>query len=115
MKRPVIVVIVLIAGLGYWAWQGAQTLRAYQVAVAELNERPEISRAIGPYQLSYDCWFGVFRVLRHREIQEFEFHLQGESGTAVAAVNLRKSAGWEVSCVNVVNGEYLNNRIIQDC
>jgi len=115
MKRLVLVTAVLLAGLSYWAWQGMQIYQAYQLAHAELEVRPEITGAIGAYQLSYDWWQGAYRALRYRDFREFEFHLQGESGTAVAAVNMRKAAGWEITCVNVVNGEYLNNRIIQDC
>lgn len=115
MKRLVLGTAVVMAGLTYWAYQGVQTWQAYRLAHAELDGRPEIARAIGTYRLSYDWWFGVFRALRYREIQEFEFHLQGDAGAAVAVVNLRKAAGWEITCVNVVNGEYLNKRIIQDC
>jgi hypothetical protein len=115
MKKILVISIVLVMGLSYWAYRGAQTWQAYRLAVAELSDRSEISRALGAYELRYDWWFGVFRALRYREIQEFEFHIDGRRDDAIAVVNLERSGAWKVICVNVVNGEYLNNRIIQDC
>lgn len=115
MNKTLVVVGILAVGLGYWAFKGARTLQAYELARAELEGREEIRAALGPYDISYDWWFGVFRVLRYRDIQEFEFHLSGQKDSAIAAVDLRSNAGWEITCVNVVNGEYLNNRIIHDC
>src|SRR5690554_3266180 len=112
-NKILVVAVVLIAGLAYWSYQGIQSFQAYQVAVHTLADRDEIRTALGPYEISYDWWFGVFRALRYQSVQEFEFHLNGRSADAIAVVNLQKSRDWNVTCVNVVNGEYLNNRIVQ--
>ena len=115
MNKVPIVIVVAVIGLAYWAYKGVQTFQAYQLAVAEIADREEIKEALGAYTISYDWWFGAFRVFRYEKVQEFEFHLNGEFDNAVSAVNLRRDAGWEITCVNVVNGEYLNNHLIHDC
>ena len=115
MNKALIVAVIVILGLTYWLYKGAQTYQAYQLTVNELSGRDEIREALGAYEINYDWWFGIFRVLRYGQLQEFEFHLVGQRDSAVSAVNLIKNAEWEITCVNVVNGEYLNNRIVHDC
>ena len=115
MSKKLVFMSVVLLGLAWWTYKGVQTFQAYEFAVSELGRREAIREALGDYEISYDWWFGVFRALRHGEIQEFEFHLTGQRDNAISVVNLRKNAGWEITCINVVNGEYLNNRIVHDC
>jgi hypothetical protein len=115
VNKVLIISVVLIVGLAYWAYKGTQTFQAYQLAVNELSGRSEITDSLGTYEINYDWWFGIFRALRYGKIQEFEFHLVGQRDNAVGVVNLEKNSSWKVICVNVVNGGYLNNRIIHDC
>ena len=115
MNKTLIAAIVVILGLAYWTYKGLQTFQAYDLAVNELSERSEIRDALGSYEVNYDWWFGIFRALRYGKIQRFEFHLVGQRDSAVSNVTLEKNAGWGITCVNVVNGEYLNKKIIHDC
>src|SRR5688572_22985063 len=103
MNKVFIVLVILVLGLAYWTYKGVQMFQAYQVAIDELVDRPEIKESIGPYEIKYDWWFGVFRALRYGEVQEFEFHLNGQLDNAVSAINLKKNMGWEITCINVVN------------
>ncbi len=107
---------VFLCGMCIWTYKVFNTTQAYIVAKAALENRIEIDESIGKYDITYDWWFGVFRALRYGDIQEFEFHITGNIDEAVSVVEVvKKENTWEVSCIKVVNGEYLNKKIIQEC
>lgn len=116
MNKNILWLLVIVAGLSFWAYKVFNTTQAYQVAKATIENRTEITQSIGTYEISYDWWFGVFRALRYGEVQEFEFHLNANKQEAVSVVEVVKKAGiWQVTCTKVVKGEYLNKRIINEC
>ncbi|GAA0856386.1 hypothetical protein [Aliiglaciecola litoralis] len=116
MNKHKIWLVLIVSVLCVWTYKIYNTTQAYHTAIANIENHDEIEAALGNYRVTYDWWFGVFRALRYGKIQEFEFHLSGDKDDAVSVVEVVKDGTiWEVSCINVVNGKYLNNRIIQDC
>ncbi len=116
MNKSRLWLVLILCGMTVWSYKVFNTAQAFTVAKAELENRTEISQPLGEYSISYDWWFGVFRALRYGEIQEFEFHLQGEKDDAISVVEVvKKQDAWRVSCIKVVSGEYLNKKLIQDC
>lgn len=108
--------VVFLCGISIWTYKVFNTSQAYSVAKTALENRVEIDESLGKYNITYDWWFGVFRALRYGDIQEFEFHLSGNKDDAISVVEVvKKENSWEVSCINVVNGEYLNKKIIHEC
>ena len=108
--------IVIVLGICIWTYKVFNASQAYFVAKSAIENRSEIDDSLGQYDASYDWWFGVFRALRYSNVQKFEFHLDGVKADAVGMVEVTKNAGiWEATCISVVNGEYLNNRITHDC
>jgi hypothetical protein len=107
---------VFLCGMSIWTYKVFNTAEAYSVAKTALENRVEIDESLGKYNITYDWWFGVFRALRYGEVQEFEFHINGHKADAISSVELvKRDDVWEVSCVIVVNGEYLNNSILHEC
>ena len=107
---------VFLCGMSIWTYKVFNTAEAYSVAKTALENRVEIDESLGKYNITYDWWFGVFRALRYGEVQEFEFHINGNKADAISAVEVvKREDTWEVSCVIVVNGEYLNNSILHEC
>ena len=116
MKKNNIWVIVIVCGICIWTYKVFNTTQAYYVAKTALENRTEIRESLGEYRVKYDWWFGIFRALRYGEVQEFEFHINGNKADAISVVEVvKKQDEWKVSCINVVNGEYLNKRIIYEC
>ncbi|KXI27273.1 hypothetical protein [Paraglaciecola hydrolytica] len=116
MNKNMLWLIVIIAGMSFWAYKIFNTTQAYHHAKMAIQDRTELVQSLGHYEVTYDWWFGVFRALRYGAVQEFEFHLYADQAEAVGVVEVVKNDGhWAVSCINVVNGEYLNKRIIHDC
>ncbi|CCQ10134.1 hypothetical protein PALB_9990 [Pseudoalteromonas luteoviolacea B = ATCC 29581] len=116
MNRNRMWLIVLLLGMSIWTYKVFNTALAYIVAKSAIENRVEIDESLGQYNITYDWWFGVFRALRYGEVQEFEFHLAGNKSNAISVVEVvKKENAWVVTCVNVVNGEYLNKKIIHEC
>jgi hypothetical protein len=116
MNKNKMWLIIIVFGICIWTYKVFNTTQAYFVAKEAIENRAEISESLGNYKVTYDWWFGVFRALRYGKVQEFEFHIMGNKTEAISVVEvIKKQSMWEVSCVKVVNGEYLNNRIIHDC
>tara|TARA_R110000868_G_scaffold22870_11_gene93273 strand:+ start:244 stop:594 length:351 start_codon:yes stop_codon:yes gene_type:complete len=116
MNKNILWLLVIVAGLSFWAYKVFNTAQAYQVAKTAVENQHEITQSIGTYEISYDWWFGVFRALRYGEVQEFEFHLKANEQEAISVVEVVKTDGiWQVTCLKAVKGEYLNKRIIDDC
>lgn len=116
MNKKVLWLLVIVGGLSFWAFKVFNTIQAYQVAKTAFENRTEITQSIGSYEVNYDWWFGVFRALRYGEVQEFEFHLDANKEQAVSVVEVvKQNSVWQISCLKVVKGEYLNKRIIDEC
>ena len=116
MNKNLLWLAVIVAGLSIWAHKIINAVNAYEIAKQTIDNRLDVSESLGDYSSSYDWWFGVFRALKYGEVQEFEFHLEAIKSDATGVVEVTKNTeGWKSSCVIVVNGEYLNNRIVDDC
>lgn len=116
MKKNRMWLVVFLCGITIWSYKVFNMVQAYSVAKLAVENRFEIHESLGKYNLTYDWWFGVFRVLRYGDVQEFEFHLSGHKDEAISVVEvIKKENSWEVICVKVVHGEYLNKKIIQEC
>jgi hypothetical protein len=107
---------VFLCGMSIWTYKVFNTAQAYSVAKTALENRIEIDDSLGKYDISHDLWFSVFSALRYGEVQRFEFHINGNKDEAASYVEVVKTEDkWEVSCVYVVNGEYLNKIILNEC
>tara|TARA_R110002167_G_scaffold51425_7_gene148832 strand:- start:1192 stop:1581 length:390 start_codon:yes stop_codon:yes gene_type:complete len=116
MNKNIVWLLVIVGGFSFWAYKIYNTTQAYYVAKTTIENRIEIEQSLGTYKVTYDWWFGVFRALRYGKVQEFEFHISASKGDAVSVVEVVKTQSeWQVSCINVVNGQHLNKRIIQEC
>ena len=108
--------LVFILGMMFvfTAYRLYQASGAYRVAKASLEGDPQVAASLGDYALAYDWWEGAFRIATG-DISRFEFHLDGDRDDAIAYVEVSRGADWRTDCVRVINGQYLNQKIVDTC